>query len=97
MITLMLSRDPVDRPSFDRILSTFRGTIFPEYFYTFLKDYSTSLSELPEDAALSFIQRAAPHPGNKIDRLLNEWDSISVHLEGSDPTRGRSASLFVIP
>ena len=86
MIQQMLSRDPNDRPSFDRILTAFRGSIFPEYFYTFLKDYSTSLSELPETTDAAFLQRAATQPGTKIDRLLSEWDSISVHLESSCKT-----------
>ncbi len=83
MISEMLSRAQEDRPSFDHILSSFRGTIFPEYFYTFFKDYAASLSELPETTEAAFLQRSAIQPGRKVDRLLNEWDSISVHLEGT--------------
>ena len=83
MISQMLSRNPSDRPSFDRILSSFRGSIFPEYFYTFLKDYSASLSELPETTEAAFLQRSATQPGTKVDRLLSEWESISVHLESA--------------
>ena len=82
MISQMLSLDPSSRPSFDRILSTFRGSIFPEYFYTFLKDYISSLSELAEQADVAFLQRVSPLPGTKIDRLLEEWDSISIYLTG---------------
>ena len=81
MISRMLSRDPNERPSFDRILTTYRGSIFPEYFYTFLKDYSASLSDLPETIGGTFLHRSATQPGTKINRLLNEWDSISVNLE----------------
>lgn len=83
MISQMLARDPADRPNFDRILSTFRDSIFPEYFYTFLQEYVSSLAELPERADSSFLQRVSPHAGTKIDRLLDEWDSISIHLEGT--------------
>lgn len=90
MINQMLSREPRNRPSFDRILSSFRGSIFPEYFYTFLKDYSTSLSELPESNTAAFLQRSATQPGMKVDRLFNEWDSISVHLEYSGKTVNES-------
>ena len=86
MISRMLSRDPNDRPSFDRILTTFRGSIFPEYFYTFLKDYSASLSDLPETIGAAFLQRSASEPGTKVNRLLNEWDSISVNLQ--NPSNG---------
>ncbi|ORX34648.1 hypothetical protein BD324DRAFT_634336 [Kockovaella imperatae] len=82
MISQMLSLDPAARPSFDHILATYRETIFPEYFYTFLKDYVSSLSEHTEQSDLPFLQRVSPLPGTKIDRLLEEWDSISVYLNG---------------
>jgi phosphoinositide-3-kinase regulatory subunit 4 len=90
MISQMLSRDPADRPHFDRILTEFRGTIFPEYFYTFLKDYITSLSEAnePREEGSGFLQRSAGVAGTKIDRLLDEWESISVHLDGKGPDEG---------
>lgn len=94
MISQMLARDPQDRPSFDRILSTFRGSIFPEYFYTFLKDYAASLSELPEPSQRNhdFIKKVASQPGTKVDRLLDEWESISIHLDkGVDESK---PSLF---
>lgn len=85
MISQMLSRNPDERPKFDHILSTYRGTIFPEYFYTFLKDYTTSLNELPETSEAFFLQRSAPQPGTKVDRMLEEWESIQIHLEGNGP------------
>ena len=81
MISQMLSRSPSDRPSFDRILSVFRGSIFPEYFYTFLKDYIATLSEVPEKGNVPFLLRVSPVPGTKIDRIWEEWDSIVVHLD----------------
>lgn len=88
MISIMLSKIPEDRPTFDRILSAFRGTIFPEYFYIFLEDYCNSLSELPERSEKAFLQKTASQPGNKIDRLLEEWESITVHLEGTGGSSG---------
>lgn len=83
MISRMLSRDPGERPSFDHILNSFRGSIFPEYFYTFLKDYVNSLSETQDSANTSdgFLKRVANQPGTKIDRLLEEWESVSIHLD----------------
>ena len=83
MISRMLSRDPADRPSFDHVLSSYRQLIFPEYFYTFLKDYATSLSDSPDAPGETFLQKSSVQPGTKIDRLLNEWDSISVQLNHS--------------
>jgi phosphoinositide-3-kinase regulatory subunit 4 len=92
MITKMLSRQPSDRPKFDLILAQYRGTIFPEYFYTFLEDYITSLSETPSKKAEkgSFAQTSASTTGNKMDRILQEWDSISVQLEGTTGGDGKS-------
>jgi phosphoinositide-3-kinase regulatory subunit 4 len=84
MIAQMLSREPEQRPSFDRILAEFRGTIFPEYFYTFLNDYVTELGELPDSPTDEFLNRASTLPGTKIDTMLEQWDSISVPLEGKD-------------
>jgi phosphoinositide-3-kinase regulatory subunit 4 len=84
MISVMLSRDPADRPAFDHILSSYRGIIFPEYFYTFLQEYMVSLAESPETTNEgNFLQKMAPSPGVRIDRVLDEWDSISIHLEGN--------------
>lgn len=99
MISQMLARDPKERPSFDRVLSTFRGSIFPEYFYTFLKDYATSLAESTDSLSSSkkdFLQKVSSQPGTKIDRLLDEWGSISIHLDQgvdeSERFRKQSAS-----
>jgi len=87
MISRMLSRNPDDRPSFDHVLNTFRGTIFPEYFYTFFKDYVNSLSDITDSQSTpdGFLKQVANQPGTKIDRLLEEWESVSIHLgQGSD-------------
>lgn len=89
----MLSREPDDRPSFDRILTTYRGTIFPEYFYTFLKDYVSELNELPNTPDAEFLQRSSTLPGTKIDKMLEQWDSISVHLEEKGGNESESINL----
>ncbi|TXT04392.1 hypothetical protein VHUM_04159 [Vanrija humicola] len=95
MIASMLSREPSERPTFDRILATYRGTIFPEYFYTFLKDYATELAELPDSPDPEFLQKASTLPGSKIDRMLEQWDSISVHLEGRGANENGPALLLL--
>lgn len=94
MITQMLSRNPADRPKFDLILAKFRGTIFPEYFYTFLEDYVTSLAEMPGQKAEkgAFAQVSSPSSGNKMDRMLQEWGSLSVQLEGTSGDDGKSSN-----
>ncbi|WVQ93835.1 hypothetical protein IAU59_000913 [Kwoniella sp. CBS 9459] len=99
MISQMLARDPADRPSFDLILSNFRETIFPEYFYTFLQDYINSLSENPEPpnpaaSDRTFLRRSAGLSGTKIDRLLEEWESISIHLDQGPSDNGPALLLL---
>ncbi|KAJ8472505.1 hypothetical protein ONZ45_g16629 [Pleurotus djamor] len=47
LIKQMISLDPSARPSFDALLQTYRGTIFPESFYTFLHNYVASINDLP--------------------------------------------------
>jgi phosphoinositide-3-kinase regulatory subunit 4 len=41
----MISVDPSERPTFDTLLHTSRGTVFPESFYSFLHNYVSSLNE----------------------------------------------------
>ena len=43
----MISLDPNERPSFDTLLHTSRGTLFPESFYSFLHNYVVSINEIP--------------------------------------------------
>jgi phosphoinositide-3-kinase regulatory subunit 4 len=43
----MIALDPAQRPSFDVLLHTARGTVLPEAFYAFLHNYVSSVTELP--------------------------------------------------
>jgi phosphoinositide-3-kinase regulatory subunit 4 len=47
MIKRMIALDPAGRPTFDVLLHTARGTVFPESFYSFLHNYAASVNELP--------------------------------------------------
>lgn len=69
----MLSLNPDHRPSFDRLLTDYRGTVFPEYFYIFFAEYSLSLSEAIKDDT-------EPSPDHVIRRLSDEWGSVKVYL-----------------
>jgi phosphoinositide-3-kinase regulatory subunit 4 len=46
----MISLDPTARPTFDVLLHTSRGTVFPESFYSFLHNYAASVNELPSSS-----------------------------------------------
>ncbi|KII91699.1 hypothetical protein PLICRDRAFT_51832 [Plicaturopsis crispa FD-325 SS-3] len=47
MIKQMIDLDPAVRPTFDTLLHTSRGTVFPESFYSFLHNYVSSINDLP--------------------------------------------------
>ena len=67
----MISLDPSQRPTFDSLLHTSRGNVFPESFFSFLHNYVSSINELPSTspfaglatpATPSTITGASPNP-----------------------------------
>ncbi|GLB39855.1 putative protein kinase [Lyophyllum shimeji] len=46
LIKQMINLDPSARPTFDTLLHTSRGTVFPESFYSFLHNYVSSTNDL---------------------------------------------------
>jgi phosphoinositide-3-kinase regulatory subunit 4 len=61
----MISLDPADRPTFDTLLHTSRGTVFPECFYSFLHNYVSSINELSnETLAVNNPQVVLTHPSS---------------------------------
>ncbi|KAK7461133.1 Serine/threonine-protein kinase [Stygiomarasmius scandens] len=53
MIKRMISLDPSSRPTFDSLLHTSRGTVFPESFFSFLHNYVSTINELPTNSPFS--------------------------------------------
>jgi phosphoinositide-3-kinase regulatory subunit 4 len=49
----MIDIEPTARPTFDTLLHTSRGTIFPESFYSFLHNYVSSINDLPSNPPFS--------------------------------------------
>ncbi|KAH9916914.1 uncharacterized protein B0H18DRAFT_1036508 [Fomitopsis serialis] len=58
LIKQMIAIDPAVRPSFDTLLHTSRGTVFPESFYSFFHNYVSSINELSGPSP--FVANAAP-------------------------------------
>lgn len=42
----MIQLDPNGRPTFDTLLHTSRGTVFPEAFYSFLHNYVSTINDI---------------------------------------------------
>ncbi|CAK5279344.1 unnamed protein product [Mycena citricolor] len=49
IIKQMIHLEPTARPTFDTLLHTSRGTVFPECFYSFLHNYVSTINEIPAD------------------------------------------------
>lgn len=47
----MINLDASARPTFDTLLHTSRGTVFPESFFSFLHNYVTTVNDLPTESA----------------------------------------------
>ncbi|KAL0946172.1 hypothetical protein HGRIS_012435 [Hohenbuehelia grisea] len=60
IIKQMIILDPAARPTFDALLHTSRGSVFPECFYSFLHNYVSSINE-PSSIPTS-IPGPAPAP-----------------------------------
>ncbi|GBE83600.1 Putative serine/threonine-protein kinase [Sparassis crispa] len=62
LIKQMIAVDPSSRPTFDTLLHTSRGTVFPESFYSFLHNYVSSVNEThtPLASAMSPVNPAYP-------------------------------------
>ncbi|KAF7796314.1 hypothetical protein EIP86_007491, partial [Pleurotus ostreatoroseus] len=54
LIKQMIAIDPAARPSFETLLHTARGTVFPESFYSFLHNYVASVNEPSSNAPFAF-------------------------------------------
>ncbi|TFK75636.1 ARM repeat-containing protein [Pluteus cervinus] len=59
IIKQMINLEPSNRPTFDTLLHTSRGTVFPEMFYSFLHNYVSSINDLPTSTPFSV---ASPNP-----------------------------------
>ncbi|KAF5339043.1 hypothetical protein D9758_014111 [Tetrapyrgos nigripes] len=53
MIKRMIDLDPASRPTFESLLHTSRGTVFPESFFSFLHNYVSSINELSANSPFS--------------------------------------------
>ena len=79
--------DPSERPTFDTLLHTLRGTVFPESFYSFLHNHASSVNELSSDilAVNSPPSTLPAHIGDEKDlrirlfRFLTRW-CVYVHV-----------------
>ncbi|KAF9078567.1 hypothetical protein BDP27DRAFT_1378971 [Rhodocollybia butyracea] len=78
MIKRMISLDPSSRPTFDSLLHSSRGSVFPESFFSFLHNYASSINELP--IVSPFAPSASNNPAGSM--------TPSVSTAGIRPSSG---------
>jgi phosphoinositide-3-kinase regulatory subunit 4 len=84
----MTALDAARRPSFDAILQSSRGTIFPESFYSFLHNYISSVNEISAPSPFSRANDDNYRKSNllpsdsdrRLERLWSEFDSVESYL-----------------
>lgn len=96
----MLSLNPEDRPTCEKVLVDYRNTIFPDYFYTFLQDYVNDMrlsegaggSAGAQDPTVKFASKA----DEIVEAIADDWSGIiraviqehqlSVAKDDAEPT-----------
>jgi phosphoinositide-3-kinase regulatory subunit 4 len=57
----MIALDPATRPTFEAALETYRGSVFPESFYSFLHEYVASVNEITNPSIFDSKPSQAPN------------------------------------
>lgn len=89
----MVALEPSQRPTFDTLLHTSRGSAFPECFYSFLHNYVSSINEL--SSAFIFTKSSPPiaeghssaeptilpsDSDHRLEKIWTEYDSVEPYL-----------------
>ncbi|RPD52474.1 ARM repeat-containing protein [Lentinus tigrinus ALCF2SS1-7] len=83
LIKQMIAIDPSTRPTFDTLLHTSRGTVFPESFYSFLHNYVSSVNEVNSPSLFSASTTPSAGPSSA---------TLSAH-KGAGAAGSSSAAL----
>ena len=80
MISSMIAVGAEHRPTFEKALSDFRNTVFPDYFYTFLADYVLDLAadhHVPNSPATNDpIAKSYGQADSIVSGICRDWDGI---------------------
>ena len=85
----MIALEPDHRPTFEKALSDFRNTVFPDYFYTFMSDYVVNLAadhHVPNSTMTNDpIARSYGQADSIISGICRDWDGmIAAMIEEHD-------------
>lgn len=91
----MINLDPSARPTFDTLLHTSRGTVFPESFYSFLHNYVSSVNDLPVNPP--FTLPAPPQTATSIATPASITPSVSGSTIRPHSATGIATSGIDVP
>ena len=88
LILHMIQIEPNDRYSAQQYLDLWRRKTFPEYFYSFLHQYMSLMTD-PSLARSKINLKTANdgEPDERIDRVYHDFDKVSYFLGYSDKTK----------
>ncbi|CAG9829186.1 unnamed protein product [Diabrotica balteata] len=99
LISSMIEKDPTKRKRADDYLAEYRGTLFPEYFFSFLQSYMLIFSSNPILSADDKIMRLK-HDINDIFTFLGPMtkskDNESEKSDGEKVDKGECEGLVII-
>ena len=75
----MIAINPATRPTFDTLLHTSRGTVFPESFYSFLHNYVPTVNEASSLSLFSATATPSTVPSSA---------TVSAHKAGPNAASG---------
>lgn len=93
LLASMLERNPANRKNAEIYLAQARGTIFPEYFYSFLQSYMLIFSAAPILSPDEKINRLKKDIGNIISILRTE-ENEQLKTSGSKSAESAKATQY---
>ncbi len=94
----MIQLEPESRYSAEEYLNFWRRKAFPEYFYSFLHQYMSSITD-PSSARNSVLPESTNFgdADDRIDRVYNDFDKISYFLRLEDDKTRNTSKESQIP
>lgn len=84
----MISLEPAQRPTFDALLHSCRGTLFPDSFYSTFHDFISSVNDISISSPFSNVLDTSTKTSNQVSAKTEEDKVVS-----SDPASPDLSSL----
>lgn len=84
----MITLDPLGRPTFDSLLHTSRGTLFPDCFYSTFHDFISSVNDISASSPFTnIVDTSSKISGQTSLQMKFDEDKTTVsEMDGADVT-----------